>query len=646
MTVERRFDKPLSDARIQPRVLPSGPAALYALVLAAGPSVPLLFSPWHYNAFELPKAISARVLSGLALLLLAYTSKGGGPRGRWLRRPAGPALTLAGALLAATVFSVDPRLSLWGSYDRQFGFLTWLAPLGLFLAALTALQTPERQRLLLRVLVWSSGPIVLYGVVQALGADPFAWDSDGASAVLGTMGRSNFLGGYLVLIIPLTATELFSTARRWPLAALIAGQVAVLGLTRARAAWVGLLAAAITYGLLWLFVSGRRRLAGRMALSGLALAALLLVLAGISGLPALLNEAGSPAARLTIWRATAPLLAARPLLGYGPDTMYLTFQEVFPPELVYYQGRHLAVDRAHNVWLDLGMSAGLLGLAAFASLLLSVGLVMWRKLRAATNWRRQMDLIAVAAAISGHLTELQLSFETVGTAVVFWLLLAAGAAEATPSPAAADAPLGSSRLRPWKSLPLTAAFIALLGLLTVRPLLADGAYWRGRQSNPASTVALRHYVEATQHWSIEPLYHLTLGQAYWDSGQPAAAISEAVSAAQLRPADAQLWAAVGDLYARWGTTDPTRYAQALAAYRRAVTLAPNTAAYHTALGLILAESGQPAEGIRAIERAVALDATDAVAYGHLARLYSASGRPERAAWAADQGRRWSAAGND
>ncbi len=58
--------------------------------------------------------------------------------------------------------------------------------------------------------------------------------------------------------------------------------------------------------------------------------------------------AGSEAARLTIWRATLTLLPQRLALGFGPETMFQAFAPVFPPELVYYQGRHLLVDRAHN----------------------------------------------------------------------------------------------------------------------------------------------------------------------------------------------------------------------------------------------------------------------------------------------------------
>ncbi|MGD8858180.1 MAG: tetratricopeptide repeat protein, partial [Chloroflexota bacterium] len=245
------------------------------------------------------------------------------------------------------------------------------------------------------------------------------------------------------------------------------------------------------------------------------------------------------------------------------------------------------------------------------------------------------------AALVGHLVELQVSFETVATAAIFWLLLALGISLAGPSPAPAAHQAARYSWKPGPGLPLALAFVGLLAVLTVRPLLADHAYWRGQRQAPGSAAALGHFVEATRQWPVEPLYKVALAQAYWTASQPAAAVSEAVSAAQSRPDDARLWAAAGDLLARWGTTEPSHYAEALAAYRRAVDLSPNTAAYHTALGLILAENGRLPEGIAAVERAVELDATDAVAYGHLAALYEAAGRPERAEWAAAQAERWS-----
>jgi hypothetical protein len=46
------------------------------------------------------------------------------------------------------------------------------------------------------------------------------------------------------------------------------------------------------------------------------------------------------------------------------------------------------------------------------------------------------------------------------------------------------------------------------------------------------------------------------------------------------------------------------------------------------------------EGLTELERAVALDATDGVAYRHLADLYQALGRESDATWARKEAARW------
>jgi Flp pilus assembly protein TadD len=62
---------------------------------------------------------------------------------------------------------------------------------------------------------------------------------------------------------------------------------------------------------------------------------------------------------------------------------------------------------------------------------------------------------------------------------------------------------------------------------------------------------------------------------------------------------------------------------------------------HTSLGLVLAQQGRLEEGLAELERAVALDATDGVAFGHLADLYRMLGREEEAGWARREAERWS-----
>jgi O-antigen ligase/Tfp pilus assembly protein PilF len=631
---------------------------LEGLWLVAAVFVPLAINPWGTNAFELPKVLLLRLLTilmGLAALghVLGGRGRPAAPGSRPSMLVLGPALLFGLVLAGATVFSVDPRASLWGSYERQQGLLAAVAYLVLFLLTATGLRCREQVRRLLLALVWGSAPVVAYGLIQAAGLDPLPWRTDAASPVLATLGRSNFLASYLVLVIPLTAAcwalARCRGRRHWPYLLLIAAQLACLALTQARAGWIGLGVAVLASLLAWaLAVSDWRPALAAilLALCGIGFVFLLNVsqgplsslaqLPGLDRLAGLFDSgAGSTAARLTTWRATLPLIAERPWLGYGPETMRPVFARVFPPELVYYEGRHILVDRAHNLWLDVGISSGLAGIAAFAALAAGFGLVVWRGLRRSGSSEARTLWIALVAAVAGHLADLHFGFSLTGSTTVFWLVLAVAAAlpklEGLEQEAAGFPVRSMDRTALLYLLPPAVAGLILIGLVCVRPLLADVAYAQG------GLVASQR---AVRLWPLEPAYRLELARAWTQQGSRALAAEQLDAAVALSPGDPRIWAEQGEIDALWGEVDPGEFEGAERDYRRAIDLAPNVAAYHVALGLILARQGRLDEGLAQVERAVDLDATDFVAYRHLADLYQARGQEREASWARQQAERW------
>lgn len=124
-----------------------------------------------------------------------------------------PALGVAGAFLLATVAAPDRRLSLWGSYERGQGLATQISYVLLFLVPAARLRTAVQARRLLAVMAATAVPLALLGVAQAAGWQIPDLLSDARSPVHGTLGRSNFLGAYLALLLPLTLA-LAATARR------------------------------------------------------------------------------------------------------------------------------------------------------------------------------------------------------------------------------------------------------------------------------------------------------------------------------------------------------------------------------------------------------------------------------------------------
>ena len=64
----------------------------------------------------------------------------------------------------------------------------------------------------------------------------------------------------------------------------------------------------------------------------------------------------------------------RPLLGYGPESMYVGYNSFYPPLLGHYESRTASPDRSHNETLDSLVITGLLGLGIY---LLTFGAVFY-----------------------------------------------------------------------------------------------------------------------------------------------------------------------------------------------------------------------------------------------------------------------------
>ncbi len=72
---------------------------------------------------------------------------------------------------------------------------------------------------------------------------------------------------------------------------------------------------------------------------------------------------------------TDPFNALRPLVGYGPEAMYVGYNNFYPPLLGHYESRNASPDRSHNETLDSVVITGVLGLAVY--LVTFVGFFYW-----------------------------------------------------------------------------------------------------------------------------------------------------------------------------------------------------------------------------------------------------------------------------
>lgn len=401
--------------------------------LAALLLTPVFFNVFSGRIFE-PDKIA--VMRSLALLILAawivkLISAGGirwekeepGHAGwkRFLRIPmAAPVVALAIVYIISTVFSVTPRISLWGSYQRLQGTYTTLSYIVFFAAIAGNLRRRAQVERIITTVIISSLPVSLYGILQRFRIDPIPWGGDVTTRVASNMGNSIFVAAYLIMAFPLTLGRIiqaFTGILKDPTRSgiwlnmirgvfyifIAAFQLTTQFLSGSRGPLLGLLVG-LFFLLLVLTIIWRSRAAffSVVGLASVVGAFLLLLnipggpLESLRSVPALsrysqlLNpDSNNAKVRLYIWRGASELVGfhdpinfpdgttdrynfIRPLIGYGPESMYVAYNQFYPPELGHVEKRNASPDRSHNETWDSLVITGGLGLVVYLGVFLSV----------------------------------------------------------------------------------------------------------------------------------------------------------------------------------------------------------------------------------------------------------------------------------
>ncbi|MGQ9680925.1 MAG: tetratricopeptide repeat protein [Anaerolineae bacterium] len=196
--------------------------------LAAAILTPLFFNIFSSRVFEPDKLTLLRSLAlVMALAWLIGTIERGfgwvennGTRGdAWWRRLLGTpllpqVLLLVAITLLATVLSVTPHTSFWGSYQRLQGTYTFLCYVIVFAVAWQRLRTRAQLERLLNAIVLASLPVALYGVLQRYGLDPLPWAGSVRERVTGNLGNAIFIGAYLIMAFCVTLERAMARLRR------------------------------------------------------------------------------------------------------------------------------------------------------------------------------------------------------------------------------------------------------------------------------------------------------------------------------------------------------------------------------------------------------------------------------------------------
>jgi O-antigen ligase len=337
------------------------------------------------------------------------------------------ALTYAGTV--AVSLALSPALG-----DALPLVRTLVTGLMLFFVVATSVQTRRQAE---RVVAGAAAGAVLIGafaawqLVQGVGSTAGFFTASGelVGRVSGGFGRANQLGGFLVLVVPLSVAGAFTT-RRVRARLLYAGAATL--------AVVGIYASFSRGALLAIVVVPFVFLRGRWVPVVLAavVAGLLLATPGLVRDRFARINPEEVAGRVDFWRAAGDIWAAHPALGAGVGAFPQAYAEAPGPEKRYLdRTAFVPPPHAHNLALQLLAEQGVVGLAAFGAVLLAMfGRVLALR-RHGDRWTRWMAS-GLLGALLVFLIHNQLDVTlTESTGIYFWGLLGLVSALSTMSAA-------------------------------------------------------------------------------------------------------------------------------------------------------------------------------------------------------------------
>lgn len=336
--------------------------------------------------------------------------------------------------LLATLFSIRPDISFWGSGYRYDGFLALI--LYVF-AYLMARNGQNMERVLFHAVTFTAVLVASYGIIQFYHLVDWPGNlyfRDWEGKAYATMGNPNFLGSFLTLTLPIPLYLYFYKDKFY---GLLAYMVLFLGLltTRTRGAWIGSFLGLLSF-LLYHRLRGKytRKELGKVLLVVVASVAVLfffVVTAGdtfftrffsifIDFSKLVRNEEGADLGgsyRVYVWQKVLELIRMRPILGYGLDTMYIAMSEHFKEIITADFGVYKNWDKAHNELLNIALSSGVPSLMFYLAFLKRTIGKGFQKMRFHAAY------VPILAAVTGYLVQSMFNIQVVMVYYIFMAFL-------------------------------------------------------------------------------------------------------------------------------------------------------------------------------------------------------------------------------
>ena len=355
---------------------------------------------------------------------------------------------LFGVFLLASIFSVDPYFSFWGSPYRGGGFMTFafyfvFAVLAFILFKKNDPSTDSGLSwkkawifsIIIGLLVCVIALFQFYGIFNkifiSVGSRPGS-----------TIGNPIFLGIYLLLLffptLSFAIKESFGEAQDrknkylkifYIFSLLIF--LYVIFIAGSRAAYLG-----IFTGILFFLLAYPKKLKLLKICLGLFLifvASIVFYVNTQSHFPQILEKnrifvilqvrlsikSAFNDERYKAWQTVLKEVEDRPILGWGPENLAVGFDKFYDPNVTTSPWW----DKAHNVFLDIGAQTGILGILAYLALFVALFWQLQKNKRKTEDESRKVIINGIQATLAGYLVANFFSFDSFASYLIFFFII-------------------------------------------------------------------------------------------------------------------------------------------------------------------------------------------------------------------------------
>lgn len=612
-----------------------------------------------------------------------------------------PLLLFLLSQIASTVFSLDPHTSFFGYYTRfNGGLLSTITYITLYYGIIHNISPKNRSGLLAALLLSSAG-VALYAIPEHFGHsmscflisgsfDTECWVQDVKTRIFGTFGQPNWLAAYSAQLVPVLVTSWILAALAKPknkivhvlFATLLILQLLTTLYTQSRS---GILAFGLSLGLLaagsvtrWLFRYNQpgaemksTALSIKIAFLAAGIGVLAMALNGTPFSPSLssvvkpaetqqqteqiaptpavvsgtvLDSGGTDSGeiRKIVWTGAVRVWQRYPLFGSGLETFAYSYYKDRPIEHNLVSEWDFLYNKAHNEFLNILATAGLVGLVTYVLVLAWTCITALKKLvHPATSVVDATLLIALVSGLLAVSVSNFFGFSTVMVQVLLFMyiaLIAQISQQEKPVTIQSQPRLEALSSENYLLFSLLLV-VGLFGLAWVHRIwLADTKFAHGK-----ALLSAQQYLEGTKELQEavsmvpnEALFHDDLSIGYGYLAISAATLGDATSSAQfansalqysdqalrLNPHHVSFYRTRTRLLIALGQLEPALLEEAAKALDMALTLAPTDAKLMYNLGIVRISQGKTDEGIKALEHAISMKSNYATARLRLAEQYS------------------------